>query len=78
MQCRNPDKILAWMWHVLISAAQTFKILTLCVFMVTVSCSEQKPCPSHLSKPALTPLHFHIILPCQVQATEIRMTGYPT
>lgn len=39
---------------------------TLCVFMVTLSSLEQKPCPSHLSKPAITPPQFHIILPRQV------------
>jgi len=64
---KSRQKLLAWVWHVLISAVQTFRVPTLCVCMVTVSSSEQKPCPAHLSKPAITPPQFHTILPCQVQ-----------
>lgn len=53
---KSRQELLAWMWHVLISAAQTPRIPTLCVFMVTLSSLEQKPCPSHLSKPVS---HLH-------------------
>lgn len=67
---KSRQELLAWMWHVLISAVQTPRIPTLCVFMVTLSSLEQKPCPSHLSKPAITPPQFHIILPCQVHKLQ--------
>lgn len=67
---KSRQELLAWMWHVLISAVQTPRTPTLSVFMVTLSSLEQKPCPSHLSKPAITPPQFHIILPCQVHELQ--------